>query len=54
MIALDCVNMVKDYVQGRTLVIAGAAPTLERLRDPTAPLKAIGLPSASSFEPVLT
>ena len=25
-IALDCVNMVKDYVQGRKLVEAGAAP----------------------------
>jgi len=25
-IALDCVNATKDYVQGRALVLAGAAP----------------------------
>ena len=39
MIALDCVNMVKDYVQGRKLVEAGASPDLERLADPGVPLK---------------
>ena len=38
-IALDCVNMVKDYVQGRKLVEAGAHPDLERLADPAVPLK---------------
>ena len=38
-IALDCVNMVKDYVQGRKLVEAGASPDLERLADPGVPLK---------------
>ncbi len=30
-IALDCVNSVKDYVQGRGLVLAGAAPGREAL-----------------------
>lgn len=38
-IALDCVNMVKDYVQGRKLVEAGASPDLERLADASIPLK---------------
>jgi len=37
-IALDCVNAVKDYVQGRKLVSEGVVPDLERLRDPTIPL----------------
>ena len=39
MIALDCVNMVKDYVQGRKLVEAGVSPDLERLADAGVPLK---------------
>ncbi|RIA44178.1 3-phenylpropionate/trans-cinnamate dioxygenase ferredoxin reductase subunit [Hephaestia caeni] len=38
-IALDCVNMVKDYVQGRKLVEAGAAPDRAALADPAVPLK---------------
>ena len=38
-IALDCVNMVKDYVQGRKLVEAGATPDPERLADASVPLK---------------
>jgi 3-phenylpropionate/trans-cinnamate dioxygenase ferredoxin reductase subunit len=38
-IALDCVNMVKDYVQGRKLVEAGASPDLARLADASVPLK---------------
>jgi 3-phenylpropionate/trans-cinnamate dioxygenase ferredoxin reductase subunit len=40
-IALDCVNMVKDYVQGRALVLAGAAPDPEALADPAVPLKSL-------------
>ena len=39
MIALDCVNMVKDYVQGRKLVEAGVSPDLAQLADPAVPLK---------------
>ena len=38
-VAIDCVNMVKDYVQGRKLVEAGVAPDLARLADATVPLK---------------
>jgi 3-phenylpropionate/trans-cinnamate dioxygenase ferredoxin reductase component len=38
-LALDCVNMVKDYVQGRKLVEAGAHPDLDRLADASVPLK---------------
>ncbi|MGK6320706.1 NAD(P)/FAD-dependent oxidoreductase [Sphingomonas sp. DT-204] len=38
-IALDCVNVVKDYVQGRALVVNGAAPDKAALADPAMPLK---------------
>jgi 3-phenylpropionate/trans-cinnamate dioxygenase ferredoxin reductase subunit len=38
-VALDCVNMVKDYVQGRKLVEAGSSPDLEQLADAGTPLK---------------
>ena len=38
-VALDCVNMVKDYVHGRKLVEAGARPDAERLADVDTPLK---------------
>ncbi|MGZ8349160.1 MAG: NAD(P)/FAD-dependent oxidoreductase [Allosphingosinicella sp.] len=38
-IALDCVNAVKDYVQGRALVLAGAAIAPEQLSDASVPLK---------------
>lgn len=38
-IALDCVNATRDYVQGRVLVQKGATPDLARLADPTIPLK---------------
>ncbi|MGX7927458.1 NAD(P)/FAD-dependent oxidoreductase [Tsuneonella sp. HG094] len=38
-IALDCVNMTRDYVQGRKLVEARAAPEPEALADPERPLK---------------
>ncbi len=38
-IALDCVNAVKDYVQGRKLVIDGARIDPARLADATVPLK---------------
>ena len=38
-VALDCVNMVKDYVQGRKLVEAGASPAAEALADAGTPLK---------------
>lgn len=38
-IALDCVNMVKDYVQGRKLVETGAVIAPEKLADASTPLK---------------
>lgn len=38
-IALDCVNMVKDYVQGRKLVEGKISPDPERLADAGVPLK---------------
>lgn len=38
-IALDCVNAVKDYVQGRKLVVEGRSVDLKALCDPQIPLK---------------
>lgn len=38
-LALDCVNAVKDYVQGRKLVESGGLFDLVSLADPTLPLK---------------
>jgi len=38
-IALDCVNLVRDYVQGRALVIEGKSPDPARLADPNIALK---------------
>ncbi|KQM21905.1 NAD(P)/FAD-dependent oxidoreductase [Novosphingobium sp. Leaf2] len=38
-VALDCVNAVKDYVQGRKLVEAGATPDVDALADAGVPLK---------------
>lgn len=40
-IALDCVNATRDYVQGRALVIAQAQIAPEQLADATTPLKAL-------------
>ncbi|WP_298172180.1 FAD-dependent oxidoreductase [Novosphingobium sp.] len=38
-VALDCVNMIKDYVQGRKLVENGAVIAPEKLADAGTPLK---------------
>jgi 3-phenylpropionate/trans-cinnamate dioxygenase ferredoxin reductase subunit len=38
-VALDCVNATKDYVQGRKLVETGAVIAPERLADTSVPLK---------------
>ncbi|NIJ30877.1 3-phenylpropionate/trans-cinnamate dioxygenase ferredoxin reductase subunit [Sphingomonas insulae] len=38
-VAFDCVNAVKDYVQGRALVQGRATVDLDRLADPAVPLK---------------
>ena len=40
-IALDCVNMVKDYVQGRKLVEAGLEADPAKLADKETPLKSL-------------
>jgi 3-phenylpropionate/trans-cinnamate dioxygenase ferredoxin reductase subunit len=39
MIAVDAVNLVKDYVQGRKLIEAGVSPDPAKLADPAVPLK---------------
>lgn len=41
-VALDCVNAVKDYVQGRKLVADGAIVDAALLADVTVPLKTLG------------
>ena len=38
-IALDCVNVTKDYVQGKALVVEGMQPTLAQLADTDLTLK---------------
>ena len=38
-LALDCVNAVKDYVQGRKLVVDGTVVDPARFADPATPLK---------------
>jgi 3-phenylpropionate/trans-cinnamate dioxygenase ferredoxin reductase subunit len=38
-IAIDCVNATKDYVQGRMIVTAGLVATAEQLADTETPLK---------------
>jgi 3-phenylpropionate/trans-cinnamate dioxygenase ferredoxin reductase component len=43
LIALDCVNMVKDYVQGRAHVVSGASLDQAQLADASIPLKEVGL-----------
>ncbi|HEX8061883.1 MAG TPA: FAD-dependent oxidoreductase [Allosphingosinicella sp.] len=40
-IALDCVNATRDYVQGRKLILERVAAAPERLADSSAPLKAL-------------
>ena len=40
-IALDCVNATKDYVQGRALVQTGAAIAPDQLADAATPLKSL-------------
>jgi 3-phenylpropionate/trans-cinnamate dioxygenase ferredoxin reductase subunit len=42
-IALDCVNMTKDYVQGRAHVLAGSKLDIAMLGDAAVPLKEVGL-----------
>ena len=40
-LALDCVNMTKDYVQGKALIATRATPDIAMLGDPVVPLKSL-------------
>ncbi|MET0372802.1 MAG: oxidoreductase C-terminal domain-containing protein, partial [Rhizorhabdus sp.] len=40
-LALDCVNAVKDYVQGKALVVGGHSPDKASLANPEIPLKTL-------------
>lgn len=40
-IALDCVNMTRDYVQGRALVLGGVQADPSAIADPAVPLKSL-------------
>ncbi|MCE7798258.1 NAD(P)/FAD-dependent oxidoreductase [Sphingobium sufflavum] len=42
-IAIDCVNAIKDYAQGRAHVVAGSKLDLAQLADASIPLKEVGL-----------
>lgn len=42
-IALDCVNSTKDYVQGRKAVVEGLELDRKELADPEIPIKEVGL-----------
>lgn len=47
-IAIDCVNSTKDYVQGRMIVSTGLSATPDMLADPAIPLKDLLSSSAAS------
>jgi 3-phenylpropionate/trans-cinnamate dioxygenase ferredoxin reductase subunit len=47
-IALDCVNATKDYVQGRALVVDGARPDKARLADTNILLKQVMEPAEAA------
>jgi 3-phenylpropionate/trans-cinnamate dioxygenase ferredoxin reductase subunit len=47
-IALDCVNAMKDYVQGRKLVVEGPRVDVARLADAATPLKDLAAEPASA------
>ncbi len=42
-IALDCVNAIKDYVQGRKLVVEGSVIDPVALADAATPLKELSV-----------
>ena len=46
-IALDCVNVIKDYVQGKLLVQVGSIVSPERLADVSTPLKELAGPASA-------
>lgn len=50
-IALDCVNAVKDYVQGRKLILEGGTPDRALLADAAVPLKELARLDGGDKEP---
>lgn len=46
LVALDCVNATRDYVQGRALISAGCRPSRAALIDPDTPLKSLATAGA--------
>ena len=40
-VALDCVNATRDYVQGRALIAGAARPDRQALADPSVPIKTL-------------
>jgi 3-phenylpropionate/trans-cinnamate dioxygenase ferredoxin reductase component len=47
-IALDCVNATKDYVQGRLFVTDGLSPTGDQLADTAVTLKELAAELAAT------
>ena len=45
-IALDCVNVPKDYVQGKKLVESDAGPAADAFSDPSRSIKELSLTPA--------
>lgn len=43
-VALDCVNNMRDFVQGKALVLGGLSPDCLALADPSVPLKSLVTP----------
>lgn len=53
-VAVDCVNAVKDYVQARAWILDRRRPDLDALRDPGVPLKQVrSLDDVSAFPAAL-
>ncbi|MFK3891243.1 NAD(P)/FAD-dependent oxidoreductase [Sphingomonas sp. NPDC079357] len=50
-IAIDAVNAVRDYVQGRALVLAGTRVPIEALADKTRPLKELAAAELAATQP---
>jgi len=52
-IALDCVNSIRDYTHGKALVIAGIRPDRLQLANATIPLKSLLPPASAAAAPAL-
>lgn len=49
-LALDCVNCVPDYVQGKGLILDGVTPDLDLLADLSVPLKSLRPPAPAAVK----